>query len=191
MAEEAAEGAAMEGSMMKKKVMVAIDDSESSQHALNWALKTLGSTLVDSELVIYTAQSRVDIGYLYASSWGRSLTDHYDITVSPAVTRSEYFEKNPSAELIKELKESEKKAALDLLNKAKATCTGFGITAEGMTEVGDPKVAICNAVDQLNIQLLVVGSHGRGAVTRTFLGSVSNYCVNHAKCPVLVVKKAD
>ncbi|KAD4983054.1 hypothetical protein E3N88_19725 [Mikania micrantha] len=166
MAEEAAEGAAMEGSMMKKKMMVAIDDSESSQHALNWALKTLGSTLVDSELVIYTAQSPVDIGYLYASSWG-------------------------TAELIKELKESEKKAALDLLNKAKATCTGFGITAEGMTEVGDPKVAICNAVDQLNIHLLVVGSHGRGAVTRTFLGSVSNYCVNHAKCPVLVVKKAD
>lgn len=40
------------------------------------------------------------------------------------------------------------------------------IIAEGMTEVGDPKVAICNAVDKLNIQLLVVGSHGRGAVTR-------------------------
>ncbi|KAM0047673.1 putative rossmann-like alpha/beta/alpha sandwich protein [Helianthus debilis subsp. tardiflorus] len=71
-----------------------------------------------------------------------------------------------AAELIKELKESETKAALDLLNKAKATCAGYGITAEGMTEVGDPKVAICNAAAELNIQLLVVGSHGRGAVTR-------------------------
>lgn len=40
------------------------------------------------------------------------------------------------------------------------------ITAEGITEVGDPKVAICNAVEKLDIQLLVVGSHGRGAVTR-------------------------
>ncbi|KAI3744347.1 hypothetical protein L1987_57426 [Smallanthus sonchifolius] len=162
----AEEGVEVATSMVKTKVMVAIDDSEYGQHALKWALKTLGSTIVDSELVIYTARPPVDIGYLYASSWG-------------------------TAELIKEIKESEKKAALDLLNKAKAICTDYGITAEGVTEVGDPKVAICNAVEKLNIQLLVVGSHGRGAVTRTFLGSVSNYCVNHAKCPVLVVKKAD
>ncbi|XP_076911102.1 uncharacterized protein LOC143568964 [Bidens hawaiensis] len=152
--------------VMKNKVMVAIDDSEYSQHALKWALKTLGSTLVHSEVVIYTARTPVDIGYLYASSWG-------------------------TAELIKELKENEKKAAIDLLNKAKATCTEYGITAEGVTEVGDPKVAICNAVEKLNVQLLVVGSHGRGPVTRALLGSVSNYCVNHVKCPVLIVKKAD
>ncbi|KAF5762223.1 putative universal stress protein A [Helianthus annuus] len=162
MAEEEVEVAAS----MKNKVMVAIDDSEYSHHALNWALNTLRSTLVDSEVVIYTARTPVDIGYLYASSWG-------------------------TAELIKELKESETKAALDLLNKAKATCAGYGITAEGMTEIGDPKVAICDAAAELNIQLLVVGSHGRGAVTRAFLGSVSNYCVNYAKCPVLVVKKAE
>ncbi|KAK1425669.1 hypothetical protein QVD17_21024 [Tagetes erecta] len=165
MAEEVFEAATMEGNM-KNKVMVAIDESEYSQYALKWALETLASTIADCEVVIYTARAPVDIGYLYASSWG-------------------------TAELIKELKENDKKAALDLLNKAKATCADYGITAEGMTEIGDPKVAICNAIEKLNIQLLVVGSHGRGAVTRAFLGSVSNYCVNHAKCPVLVVKKAD
>ncbi|KAK9051092.1 hypothetical protein SSX86_027718 [Deinandra increscens subsp. villosa] len=163
-------------STMKKRVMVAIDDSEYSQHALSWALKTLVSTMVDSEVVIYTARAPVDMGYLYASSWG---------------SKSLSLSLSPTAELIKELKESEKKAALDLLNKAKATCTHYGITAEGITEIGDPKVAICNAVEKLDIQLLVVGSHGRGALTRTLLGSVSNYCVNHAKCPVLVVNKAD
>lgn len=31
------------------------------------------------------------------------------------------------AELIKELKENDKKAALDLLNKAKATCADYGV----------------------------------------------------------------
>lgn len=165
MAEEDVRVATTESSM-KNKVMVAIDDSEFSEYALTWALKTLGSTLLDSELLIYTARTPVDISYLYASSWGTS-------------------------ELIKELKESEKKASFDLLMKAKTTCENYGITAEGIAEIGDAKVTICNAVEKLNVQLLVVGSHGRGAVTRTILGSVSNYCVHHAKCPVLVVKKTD
>lgn len=64
--------AAMESSM-KNKVMVAIDDSEVSEHALGWVLKNLGSTIVDSELVIYTTRNPVDKSYLYASSWGTEL----------------------------------------------------------------------------------------------------------------------
>lgn len=85
--------------------------------------------------------------------------------------------------------ENQKKFALALLDKAKAICTNYGIEPETITEVGDPRDAICEAVQKYKIQLLVLGSHSRGALTRVFLGSVSNYCVHNAKCPVLVVKK--
>lgn len=40
------------------------------------------------------------------------------------------------------------------------------IPAETVTEVGDPKETICGAVEKLNIQLLVLGSHSRGAIKR-------------------------
>jgi nucleotide-binding universal stress UspA family protein len=36
--------------------------------------------------------------------------------------------------------------------------------------------------------LLVVGSRGHGAFTGMLLGSVSEHCVSHATCPVVVVR---
>lgn len=40
------------------------------------------------------------------------------------------------------------------------------ITAETITEIGDPKDLICEAAEKLKIQLLVLGSHSRGTLKR-------------------------
>jgi nucleotide-binding universal stress UspA family protein len=43
-------------------------------------------------------------------------------------------------------------------------------------------------VDKLGADVLVMGSHGYGLFKRALLGSVSDYCVRNANCPVLIVK---
>jgi nucleotide-binding universal stress UspA family protein len=39
-----------------------------------------------------------------------------------------------------------------------------------------------------NALMLVVGSRGRGALTGLVLGSVSQYCALHARCPLVIVR---
>lgn len=38
--------------------------------------------------------------------------------------------------------------------------------------------------------LLVVGSRGHGTFAEAMLGSVGQYCVHHARCPVLIIREA-
>ena len=42
--------------------------------------------------------------------------------------------------------------------------------------------------DSQNADLLVVGNRGRGALVEMLLGSVSEHCVRHAVCPVVIVR---
>lgn len=56
---------------------------------------------------------------------------------------------------------------------------------------GSPKHAIIEAAKALEADLIVVGSHGYGAVSRMVLGSVSHSVIAHAPCSVLVVKERE
>ena len=67
----------------------------------------------------------------------------------------------------------------------------LGIRASFLIWVGDPGEQIVLAAEAEKADLVVVGSHGRGAVGRFFIGSVSDYVVRHAHCPVVVVRPQD
>ncbi|KAL0391115.1 UNVERIFIED_CONTAM: hypothetical protein Scaly_0468600 [Sesamum calycinum] len=54
---------------------------------------------------------------------------------------------------------------------------------------GDARNVLCDAVEKHHASVLVVGSHGYGALKRAVLGSVSDYCAHHAHCSVMIVKK--
>ena len=63
-----------------------------------------------------------------------------------------------------------------------------GVPVSFLVWDGDPGDMIVSAAEAENVDMVVVGSHGRGAVGRFFLGSVSDHVVRHAACPVLVVR---
>jgi nucleotide-binding universal stress UspA family protein len=62
-------------------------------------------------------------------------------------------------------------------------------TVDKRIEVGDIANTVCRIAEDLGVDLIVVGSHGRSGFGRLFLGSVSEHVVRHAPCPVLVVRE--
>jgi nucleotide-binding universal stress UspA family protein len=63
-----------------------------------------------------------------------------------------------------------------------------GVDVSFLVWDGDPGDTIVEAAEAERADMVLVGSHGRGAVGRFFLGSVSEHVVRHATCPVLVVR---
>jgi nucleotide-binding universal stress UspA family protein len=58
-----------------------------------------------------------------------------------------------------------------------------------VVETGDPGRLLCTLASELNVDVIVVGSRGLGAVKRLLLGSVSSYVAHNAPCAVLIVPK--
>ena len=55
-------------------------------------------------------------------------------------------------------------------------------------EVGTPFVGIVRYARAHEVDLIVMGTHGRGAVQHLLLGSVAEQIVRQASCPVLTVR---
>ncbi|HKB29092.1 MAG TPA: universal stress protein [Candidatus Limnocylindrales bacterium] len=64
----------------------------------------------------------------------------------------------------------------------------LGVTVSFLIWDGPAGEAIVEVATNEQVDMVVVGSHGRRAVGRFLVGSVSEHVVRHAPCPVLVVR---
>ena len=55
-------------------------------------------------------------------------------------------------------------------------------------DYGTPGEYICRVAKEDGATMIVMGTRGMGTIRRTILGSVSDYVLHHANCPVLVVR---
>jgi nucleotide-binding universal stress UspA family protein len=63
-----------------------------------------------------------------------------------------------------------------------------GVEAETFVRNGEPVEMISQTAKDCGASLVVVGSHGWGPIRRIVSGSVSTALLDHAPCPVLVVR---
>lgn len=76
----------------------------------------------------------------------------------------------------------------DLLSKLLTDEERQAYHAEVRSEWGNPYSKVMEYVKQHNIDLVVMGTHGRGALGHALMGNVAERLVRHAPCPVLVVR---
>lgn len=53
---------------------------------------------------------------------------------------------------------------------------------------GDPRDVIFAAIDELDVDLVVMATHGRRGIGRLVIGSVAEDIARRARCPVLLVR---
>ncbi|XP_076881054.1 universal stress protein A-like protein [Bidens hawaiensis] len=153
------------------KVLVAIDESEGGLYALQWALENL---FFHHE----TAEGSPVITVVHVQPHFQP--PHTAIPVGPVIFAT------PA--VMDSVKKAQEESAFEVVSRATKLCEQHMIKPEMMVIRGNPKEMIVEAVEDMNADLLVVGSRGLGQIKRAFLGSVSDYCVHHAKCPVLIVR---
>ncbi len=76
-----------------------------------------------------------------------------------------------------------------ILDEAVAALASPTLTVRRKVLEGRPATLIVDAAGDLRAELVVVGSRGRGPLRSMVLGSVSAEVVDHAPCPVLVVRR--
>lgn len=162
-----------------KCVIVSVDGSEESMNALNWALDNIklkphdpDSQEPQGSFVILHVQSPPSIA-AGINPGAIPFGGPSDIEV-PAFTAA--------------IEAHQKRITQAIFDHALQICANKNANVKTQVVIGDPKEKICDAVEEMHADMLVMGSRAFGPIKRMFLGSVSNYCSNHAQCPVIIVK---
>jgi nucleotide-binding universal stress UspA family protein len=153
------------GFVMIKKILVAYDDGDQAKKALDAAIEFAVSEKAEIYLV---AAYALPIVYQGTMSIDGMYPDNTAVI--------NYLQENSHTYLGKILAEAE----------AKVKASNIPVYTEILD--GSPGRVISQFVEDKGIDLVAVGSHNRTGINRFFMGSVSNYILQHVKCLVLIAK---
>ena len=161
--------------MGERRVGVAVDFSACSRAAVKWAVDNVARKGDHLILVAILPEGR-DAG---------TETQLWEVTGSPLIPLSEFRDPNIVT------KKYGAKPDPETLEIVSLAATQKEVVVLLKIFWGDAREKLCEAVDSIPLDCLIVGNRGLGKLKRAILGSVSNYVVNHSSCPVTVVKQSE
>ena len=152
-----------EHSTPTRKIAIAIDESPSSEHAVNWAIQNVINKETDQVVLLNVRPfASVPIGLVAPMM---QVGDEYGL-----------------------LDAQNKEFSHNLIRKVARGMIEKGFKTSGIALRGDAKEELVYKIEEMKADVLIIGSRGMGIFKRMVLGSVSDYCVHHCKCTVIVPK---
>jgi nucleotide-binding universal stress UspA family protein len=88
---------------------------------------------------------------------------------------------------LKDAQEQLRASLAQLIEKEVTGPSAGRVAVSLLLREGEARRELLHAASEFQVDLVIAGSHGRGAVMRTLMGSVSTFLCNHCPVPVLVV----
>jgi len=146
---------------MYKKILVPLDGSELAESALEHVRAVIQGLPVDKVVLLQVIESPFRAGFAHG-----------------------YL----SAEHVRLAEEQLEADARKYLNKVAGNLRKDGIPAETELVVdGEPAAKILESVKKNNIDLIIMNTHGKSAISRWVFGSVADRVVHHSPVPILMV----
>ena len=173
-----------------RRIGIAVDLSDESAFAVKWAVQNYLRP-GDAVVLLHVRPTSV----LYGADWGSipvSVADEADAAEDAAAAA----QGGPTEEELKKKREEYFDAftstkAQDLAQPLVDAQIPFKIH---VVKDHDMKERLCLEAERLGLSAMIMGSRGFGAHRKGGkgrLGSVSDYCVHHCVCPVVVVRYPD
>lgn len=93
----------------------------------------------------------------------------------------------PMAEVFQELSAFARRELDKLAEEARAK----GVTARPLVVQGKPAIEIMRVAREETIDMIVLGTHGKGVLDQALFGSTTERVVRKAPCPVLCVRESE
>ncbi|NLF29265.1 MAG: universal stress protein [Planctomycetes bacterium] len=142
---------------MYTKILVPLDFSDVTDRVVDEALRTARQTGAKTWLIHVAAPEPDFIGY----------------EVGPAYIRDS---------MARSLREQHQR-----LQQYQERFTAEGLEVKALLLSGVPTRKIVSEMARVQPDLVIIGSHGHGALYHLMMGSVATSIVKHAVCPVLVI----
>ncbi|CAN1775146.1 Universal stress protein PHOS32 [Linum perenne] len=159
----------------RRKIGVAVDPSDESAYAVKWAVDHYIRP-GDAVVLLHVSPTSV----LFGADWGPlplstpTQTPRHGGSGQPQGEDGfSMFTASKAADISKPLKDAQIPYKIHIVKDH------------------DMKERLCLEVERLGLSVMIMGSRGFGAAKRGSdgrLGSVSDYCVHHCVCPVVVVR---